>query len=104
MSYRDPFILPARLLAALIAQVQGKLNSSKPVTPKDLDAVFNDKFFSGTGDPFAKLEQVQKQMNESQGPGREKFEDLYQKWASERLDARVIFQKAKTGTNVEASK
>jgi hypothetical protein len=77
-------------IEALIAQVQGKLNSSKPMTPKDLDAVFNDKFFSGTGDPFAKLEQVQKQMSGLQGPGKGKFDDLYQAWASERLDTQDL--------------
>jgi len=77
-------------IEALIAQVRRKLNSSKSMTPKDLDAVFNDKFFSGAGDPFAKLEQFQQKLGEQEGPGKEKFGDLYQKWASERLDARDL--------------
>ncbi len=77
-------------IEALIAQVQRKLNSSKSMTPKDLDAVFNDKFFSGAGDPFAKLEQFQQKIGEQEGPGKEKFGDLYQKWVSERLDARDL--------------
>jgi len=74
-------------IEALISQVKQKLNSGRPATTKDLDAVFNDKFFSGTGDPFSKLEQIRQQMDGSQVPGKEKFDVLYQQWASERLDA-----------------
>ncbi len=72
---------------ALVGQIMQKLNSSRPVTAGDFDSVFNDKFFSGDGDPFAKLEQLEKKINERPGPEKARFDDSYRKWASERLDA-----------------
>ena len=75
---------------ALVGQITQKLNSSKPMTPGDFDSVFNDKFFSGEGDPFAKLEQLEKKMNEQPGPEKARFGDSYRKWSSERLDAKDL--------------
>ena len=75
---------------ALVGQVMQKLNSSKPLTSKDLDSVFNDKFFSGDGDPFATLEQLEKKMGEQTGPVKAQFGESYKKWAAERLDAQDL--------------
>ncbi len=75
---------------ALVGQLIQKLNSSKPLTANDLDSVFNDKFFSADGDPFATLEQLEKKMGEQAGPVKAQFGESYKKWASERLDAQDL--------------
>ena len=75
---------------ALVGQLMQKLNSSKPLTSKDLDSVFNDKFFSGDDDPFAALDQLEKKMGEQAGPAKTQFGESYKKWVSERLDAQDL--------------
>lgn len=75
-------------LDTLIGQISNKLESDRPVTSKDLDAIFPDSFFAGSDDPIRDIELAQKRIDAKLGgESSKKFNDSYGKWASKKLSA-----------------
>jgi len=69
-----------------IGQVNGKLQSDKPVTDQDFDSIFGESFFSGSQDPIKELELAQKRINDKLGSHKQ-VNDKYGKWMEKKLSA-----------------
>lgn len=70
---------------AWLGQVNGKLQSDKPVSAEDLDSIFNESFFSASEDPIKDLELAQKKIGAKLGEKRKDFDASYGKWVSGKL-------------------
>lgn len=84
----DPEELSQDLIKAIdgwLGQINGKLQSDKPVTPEDFDSVFGDSFFSGSEDPVRDLELAQRRISSKLGAEHKKVSEPYGKWASKKL-------------------
>jgi len=67
-------------------QITAKLNSNKPVTPADFDAVFNDNFFSNSAAPFKDIELLEKKVNDRLEGQKKQFGNSYRQWVADRLE------------------
>jgi len=67
-----------------IGQVNGKLQSEKPVTDADLDSIFGDSILEGSEDPVRDMELAQKRINAKLGDHKQ-LNDTYGKWMKKRL-------------------
>lgn len=70
---------------AWIGQVNGKLQSDKPVSAEDFDSIFNESFFSASEDPIKDLELAQKKIGSKLGEKQKDFDASYGKWVSGKL-------------------
>lgn len=70
---------------AWIGQVNGKLQSDKPVSAEDFDSIFNESFFSASEDPIKDLELAQKKIGAKLGEKQKDFDASYGKWVSGKL-------------------
>ena len=70
---------------AWIGQVNGKLQSDKPVSAEDFDSIFNESFFSASEDPIKDLELAQKKIGPKLGEKQKDFDASYGKWVSGKL-------------------
>lgn len=70
----------------LIGQINGKLQSDKPVTEEDFDSIFGESFFSGSQDPIRDIELAQKRINDKLGAHKQ-VSDSYGKWMQKKLSA-----------------
>ncbi|HAH32259.1 MAG TPA: hypothetical protein DCL44_08100 [Elusimicrobia bacterium] len=69
-----------------INQITTKLNSAKPVTPADFDAIFNDNFFSSSSAPFKDIELLEKKVNDRLEGQKKQFGTSYRQWMADRLE------------------
>ena len=69
-----------------IGQINGKLQSAKPVTEEDFDSIFGENFLTGSSDPIRDIELAQKRINDKLGTHAQ-VSDTYGKWAQKRLSA-----------------
>jgi len=69
-----------------INRITAKLNSNKPVTPADFDAVFNDNFFSNSAAPFKDLELLEKKVNDRLEGQKRQFGNFYRQWMADRFE------------------
>ena len=67
-------------------QITAKLNSDKPVTSEDFDAVFNDNFFSNSSAPFKDIELLEKKVNDRLENQKKQFGNSYHQWVADRLE------------------
>jgi HSP20 family molecular chaperone IbpA len=86
-------------------RIKWQVYRGDPLGERDFDVFFNDRYFSGRGDPFGEMERIHRQLSDLfPGPEKTLFDDYWDRWFEQRMRmAQFTTQIIRTGEDVTLS-